>query len=821
MATKINNALEKTGDNLDLCYHCGLPAPEVNYYAEINDQQQLMCCAGCKAVAEAIVASGMASYYSVRESSAQTAKELVPEFLTTLQVYDNPKVQQQFVHKPKDADALSSVKEISLILEGIVCSACIWLNEQYLSQVKGILAVKINYTTHRATVRWDDNIIKLSEILEAVSRIGYLAYPYDVQKQQQVFDEQRTLLLKQLGISALFGMQVMMFAVALYSGEYWGISESYKILFQWLSLFLTMPVLFYAAKPFFKGALTDVSHGRAGMDVPVTLGIGLAFSASVYNTSIGQGSIYFESVCMFVFLLLSVRYIEFTARKKSAETIERLADLTPAMANKLDESKKISVIPIADLNCDDLILVRAGENVPADGILKDKEAFMDEALLTGESEPVKKKEGDKIIAGSINCQQSIEIKITHIGQDTILSSILRLIERAQQHKPRMAQLADRVAAKFVLALLVLVTVTAFYWYFKDPSQIFEIIIATLVVTCPCALSLATPAAISAAIGRSSSLGVLVAKPDVLEQLPTIDVFLFDKTGTLTQAKVSLDEIKVASNQEEEFCLALACALEQRSEHPIAAAFSQGLIDNNKIKQSELSKFKQVSSKGLTAQYIGIEYFLGSRSWFHSTVINNHEDDDIQAKGIYLFTKKELLATFLLKDPLKADAKNTIQALQAHHKKVVLLSGDAQNTVAHVAQQLGISEFLAEQTPEQKLAYLQSLQQQGFKVAMVGDGINDAPVLAAADVAIALSQGTDLATASADLIVQGERTQPIVAALNLSNKLNVVIKQNFAWAIGYNVVAIPFAVSGLVPPWLAAIGMSLSSLVVVLNAKRLN
>ncbi len=811
MTTKKHKTLEKLRDKSDSCYHCGLPLKGVVFTAVISEQQQPMCCLGCKAVAEAIVQSGMESYYSFRETSSETAKELVPEFLQSLQAYDNPLIQKQFVHNSKGK---SRQKEVSLILEGIVCSACVWLNEHYLSQLEGIISVKINYSTHRATVIWDDSVIHLSEILEAISRIGYLAHPYDVAKQQQIFEKQKSTLLKQLGLAALFGMQTMMFAVALYSGDYWGISEKYRLLFQWLSLFLTMPVLFYSAQPFFKGALTDLKNKRAGMDVPVTLGISLAFISSVYNTSVQSGHVYFDSICMFVFLLLGVRYIELSARKKSAESIEQLADLRPAMANVV-KADDIQTIPIAELVLDDEVMVRAGEYVPADGLLLSQTAQLDEALLTGESKAVDKVSMQTVIAGSLNLGAVFHIKVTKIGQDTVLSSILRLVEEAQLYKPKVALLADKVASKFVTTLILLVIAVGIYWFYHDSSQMIAVMVATLVVTCPCALSLATPAAISTSIGKSTTLGVLVAKTNALEQLEKADVFIFDKTGTLTQGKLSIDSIECHNkNLQEEYC-SIAKSLERQSEHVIASAFALLNVDC-----SAISDVEQKAAKGISGLYQGRRYYLGSYAWLKELTPLASKIQMSSKKAVYLFANDELKAIFFLNDPIKVDAKKSIEKLSLRGKKIVLLSGDESNTVNEVAHSLGIKTALSNQLPEQKLAYLKSLQQAGHCVVMVGDGINDAPVLAAADIAMSMSSGTDLASASADFIVKSSLTQPIVDVLDLSSKMNAIIKQNFAWAIAYNLVAIPFAVSGLIQPWLAAVGMSLSSLVVVINAMRL-
>lgn len=791
------------------CYHCGLELAGSEITTEINGLDRPMCCYGCKAVAEAIVQSGNADYYQFRETPGATGKEIVPEFLQTLQAYDNPIIQKQFVYHSD-----SHISEVSLILEGIVCSACVWLNEQYLGNLHGVHSVQINYSTHRATIAWDNSIIQLSGILEAISRIGYIAHPYDPQKQQQIFDSQRKVLIRQLGVSGLFGMQVMMFAVALYGGDYWGISPGFKIMFEWISMAMTVPVLMYSALPFFKGAYKDLKNWRAGMDVPVTLGMTLAFSASVYHTLYQNGEVYYDSVCMFVFLLLSVRLVELSARKKSSEKIESLLNLSPTMANKQHDDGNLSVVATAELCVGDKILVRSGEVIPTDGKLLSMQAKVDEAIITGESEAVKKRAGDDIIGGSNNLDQPIFVEVTHVGQDTVLSGVLRLIEKSQSHKPGFARLADKIASWFVLVLLVIVSITGTVWFYIDPTSSLGVMVATLVITCPCALSLATPAAISATIGRCTSEGIFVSKAGVLETLTNVDMVFFDKTGTLTQAKMAVDAIDVLSESDKLFLINLMCSMQAFSEHPIARAFAGMAYTTIDIKN-----FYQQTGKGIQCRYDGHNYYLGGKNWLLEKFPDQPIADQNQ-KAIYCFNDSSLLAICYLSDPLKTDAMTTVKRLQDSGKKVFILSGDDYTTVKAVAEKLNITQFFAEQLPQDKLDTLSQYQQLGHKVAMVGDGVNDAPVLAVADVAIAMSTGTDLATASADLMVKGLHTRGVADIFDISQKMIKIIKQNFAWAIGYNILAIPFAVSGYILPWVAAIGMSLSSLIVVLNAMRL-
>ncbi|MGB5454594.1 MAG: heavy metal translocating P-type ATPase metal-binding domain-containing protein, partial [Gammaproteobacteria bacterium] len=390
-----------------LCFHCGLPVPSgVDITVDVNGQPQPMCCHGCEAVAQAIVDSGMASYYKFRTENAPKAREVVPAFLDQLKAYDNPVVQKRFVHQQEN------LSEVSLILEGIVCAACVWLNERHLMSLPGVVEVNINYSNHRALVRWDNSQISLSEILESISRIGYLAHPYDPDRQQRIIEKERKAQLRRIGLSGVLGMQVMILAVALYTGEWWGIDEAFRGFFRWTSLLLTIPVLVFASRVFFSAALRDLKQKRAGMDVPVSLGIAIAFTASVAHTVTGSGEIYFDSVVMFTFFLLSARYFEMTARKRSNEATEALVSLQPAVAAKLISTHgkdEEHAVPVAELEPGDRVLVRPGDTIPADGIVESGASGVNESLITGESMPITKTAGDEVIGGSINSESPLII----------------------------------------------------------------------------------------------------------------------------------------------------------------------------------------------------------------------------------------------------------------------------------------------------------------------------------------------------------------------------------------------------------------------------
>lgn len=819
MSNKADPTINKNvSETTDKCFHCGLPLMQSKLTSLIAGKEQPMCCGGCKAVADAIVQSGNESYYRFRDEKSQTGRDIVPEFLKQISLYDHPEVQKRFVHRMGD-DA--QIKQVSLIIEGIVCAACVWLNEQYLQSLPGVQEVTINYATHRASVCWDDDQIKLSDILEAISRIGYLGHPYDTETQQKLHEKQRKQLIRQLGIAGLFGMQVMMFALALYGGDWWGMSDSFRSFFRWVSLILTVPVLLFSARPFFIGAIKDLKLKRAGMDVPVTLGLSLAFAASVWHTLTGVGDVYFDSVVMFVFLLLAVRLFELSARKRSAEKIEELTQLAPALCIRLGEDDEQESIPTIELNCGDRVLVKPGAVIPTDGVLLTKRTLVDESLLTGEPLPVEKQTGDELIGGSYNRDQPLTMKVTQIGQETVLAGIRRLIENAQGFKPRIAELSDRIASLFVVTLLILIAVTVVVWWYLDPSRVLQVAVATLVVTCPCALSLATPAALSAAIGTLTRQGMLVAQAKALEVMPTIDTVVFDKTGTLTAGHLTLDQQLGDVDEHKSAHLAIAMALESHSEHPVAQALLRA-GGNHSVPSMKTEELQNFPGQGVSGVVDGERYLLGSGAWLIEQGVKGvNESDEIHSHIIHLAKSDEFICSFLFSDPLREDARATIQQLKQAGVEVRICSGDRETYVASIAAQLEVEEYSARQLPEDKMRLVKQLQQQGRRVAMVGDGINDAPVLAVADLSVSLAAGTDLARGSSDMVINGSHLKPLFDALLTTRKMMRIIRQNFSWAIGYNLLAVPFSMAGLVEPWLAAIGMSLSSLIVVLNALRLN
>ncbi|MDX2458124.1 MAG: cation-translocating P-type ATPase, partial [Gammaproteobacteria bacterium] len=714
-------------------------------------------------------------------------------------------------------------REAALILEGITCAACVWLNERHVAQLPGVLDVQVNYATHRARVRWDDTRIKLSDILQAIHNIGYTAHPYDPQQQQQAFERERRNQLRRIGIAGVLGMQVMVLSIALYIGDWSGMEAGFRTFFRWIGLLLTTPVLLYSGAPFFRGAWRDLRNRSAGMDVPVALGILVAFGGSLHASWTGQGQVYYDSVVMFIFFLLTSRFFELMARKRGAEALEQLSQAMPAMATRITltgNAEQQDVIPLTELQPGDTVLIKPGETVPADGTIITGESSVSEALLSGESTPISKEQGAHLIGGSINMESPLYLRVEQVGLDTILAEILRLLEQAQNEKPAITLLADRVASWFVGTVLVVAAAVGYYWWQQAPDSWLPVLVAVLVVTCPCALSLATPTAISAATGTMLGYGLLIIRNHSLETLANSSHVIFDKTGTLTFGTPVITRTQCLSHLDERTVLAIAAALEQQSEHPAGKAIVTAAASSKPVTASDYRNFP---GAGISAQIDDRRWFIGNAKFIaaHTNADSECLPDDIGfGTQVVLADAHQLHARFLLQDTIRPEAPAVIKVLQDAGKQVLLMSGDNSAAAQQLASEAGIDEVRAGMTPVDKLQQVQALQQQGAVVVMVGDGINDAPVLAAADVSIVMRDAAHISQASADMVLLSNNLAALPRGILLARKTRGIIKQNLSWAVGYNLVALPAAALGFVAPWMAAIGMSSSSLLVVLNALRL-
>ncbi|SFZ73827.1 Cu2+-exporting ATPase [Chitinimonas taiwanensis DSM 18899] len=802
------------------CFHCGEKVAPADldpprYPVSYRQQVQATCCAGCQAVAQTILAAGLDSYYTQRDKPAERAAPLPDELLQQMQLYDAPELQASFVKAEP-----GEVREAALILEGISCAACIWLNERQIGRLPGVLAVSINYTSHRARVRWDNRRVQLSQILAAVAAIGYRAHPYDAERQDALHQQERRRALTRLWVAGLSMMQVMMLAYPVYVAEPGEISATWLGLLNWGSLLLTLPVVLYACQTFHQGFWRDLRRRRVGMDAPVVIGVWAAFLASCLATMTGRGEVYFDSVSMFVFLLLGGRYLEGMARRKAGAAAESLVKLIPAFAHRLDNypaSRQSQETPVASLKLADILLVKPGEPYPADAEVLEGQGSADEALLTGEARPVVKTVGDAVIGGAINLDAPLIVRVSHLGQETRLAAIVRLLDQALAEKPALAQLADRIAGWFVLALLLVAAAAYLFWHWHDPAHALPITVAVLVISCPCALSLATPAALTAATGRLARAGLLVTRGHALETLAKVSDVVFDKTGTLTFGQPRLLATLAFDTQRETELQALAALLEAASEHPIALA----LRTASAPAELAVSDYRNYPGGGVEAAVGGQCLRLGRPDFVAEFCAAPQPaalaDWQAEHTVVCLASEQAWLGAFALGDQIKPDAQALLAALPGLRTHV--LSGDALGPVQAVAQQLGIAELRAAALPADKLAYVQALQAEGRRVLMVGDGINDAPVLAAADVSVAVGGGAEAAQAAGDLVLVGNLAV-LAEGWRVAAQTQRIIRQNLLWALGYNLVALPLALVGWVTPWLASLGMAGSSLLVVLNAIRL-
>ncbi|WP_137972944.1 heavy metal translocating P-type ATPase [Pseudomonas sp. F(2018)] len=790
------------------CYHCGLPVPPGSRFeARVLDQPRAFCCPGCQAVAEAIVAGGLDNYYRHRSDSAVNPQSLPKALPDELALYDRDEVQQGFVQHQGE------LSETSLLIEGISCAACGWLIEKHLRGLQGVAEANLNLSNQRLQVRWADSQVPLSQLLAELRRIGYAGHPWQADEASERLAAENRKAMRQIGIAGLLWMQVMMAAMATWPEFNVDLSPELDKILRWTSLFLTTPIVFYCCGQFFRGALRDLRTRHLTMDVSVSLAIGGAYLAGIWSTVTGVGELYFDAVGMFALFLLAGRYLERRARERTAAATAQLVSLLPPSCLRLDDSGQSQRILLRELAIGDRVLVPPGAQLPADGRIVSGQSSVDESLLTGEYLPLARSEGDAVTAGTLNVEGPLTVQVEALGSDTRLSAIVRLLERAQADKPPMAEMADRVAQWFLLIVLGLAAVVGLIWWQIDSERAFWIVLSLLVATCPCALSLATPTALTTATGSLHKLGLLLTRGHVLEGLKQIDTVIFDKTGTLSEGRLTLERIETLRELDADACLALAATLEHGSEHPIARAFGHS---NHGAEQ-----LASAPGQGLQGVFDGRRLRIGQPAYV--AALAGRAAPNIpgeHGQWLLLGDERGPLAWFVLGDRLREDAPELLAACRAQGWQIILLSGDSSPMVGEVARQLGIDDARGGLTPDAKLAVLEDLHAQGRRVLMLGDGVNDVPVLAGADISVAMGSATDLAKTSADAVLLSNRLGSLVQAFALARRTRRIIIENLAWATLYNGLVLPFAALGWVTPLWAALGMSASSLLVVLNALRL-
>ena len=773
-----------------------------------------MCCPGCVAVAELILGSGLGAYYRYREQPATNPERAPFVGVDELRRYDLPALQRTFVQTGDGA-----VRHATLAMKGLRCAACVWLIERHLRRQPGVTEIVINLGSERAQLSWREGETHLSTLLGEVARLGYGAYPYRPDWQETARHEEFRAALRRLAVAGIGAMQVMMYAVGLYAGAVQGMAQSHRDFLRVVSALVTTPVIVYAARPFFVSAWRDLRNRRVGMDVPVALAIASAYAASLGATALRMGEVYFDSACMFVFLLSLGRFLEMRARHRAADRVEGALRRAPETATRLVEDRH-EMVAVHELVAGDRVLVKPGETVPADGRVADGIGWVNESMLTGEHWPRRKAPGDAVVGGTQNGESPLTIVVDRAGSETVLAGIVRLVDRASVDKPPIARLADRVAQVFVPGVLILAALVALAWWPSGPDRAFWVALSVLVVTCPCALSLATPAALTAATGGLLRRGLLVTRGHVIEGLFRATHVVFDKTGTLTRGRFRLVRARALREVSVDECGRIAGLLESHSEHPIARAFDAPAADGGR--SGHLRDVVAEAGCGVAGILDGRHYRIGRPTWVAELcgTAQPTETPDSDAVSILLGDEDGPLCSFELDDAVRAEAARTVRALQDRGLAVEMVSGDNAAAVRRIAERLGLRTAMAAATPDDKLRHVQALQASGAVVVMVGDGINDAPVLGTAQVAVAMGGGTDLAMSRSDAVLLKEDLSVLVDAVDLARKTRRVMLENLLWAVGYNVLALPLAAGGFVTPYWAALGMSVSSLIVVLNAVRL-
>ena len=792
------------------CFHCREPLPETPpVTGDIAGRTEAFCCEGCLAVSRIIRDEGLDRFYQQIDGPITTPDPVDDRVRAECLHYNDRQLLDEVVHARDDG-----LYETWLMIDGLSCAACIWLIEHHLAGFEGLESIRINHSTQRAHLVWHPQVTGLGNLLLGIRELGFQASPFRPGEWEERIRNQQKQAMIRIGIAGIAALQTMMLAYPLQFGLSTESDPAMVQLFRWASFVIATPVVLYSAVPFFQAAVRDLRHRHPGMDVPVSIAILAGYLASVHVTLFGGEHVYFESISMFTFFLGLGRFLEGRARYRAGLENLSLINAMPGTALRIDGDTE-TVVRARDLNPGDRIRIRPGDTLAADGHVACGQSALDESMLTGESLPVSRGPGEPVSAGTVNTEHPLEVIVDQAGDNTRLSAITRLLDRAQAEKPRTQQIADRVAGIFVTAVLAAATATFLVWWLLDPARAFPITLAVLVATCPCALSLATPTALTVATNRLRRAGFVPTRGSTLETLNTVDTLVFDKTGTLTRGQLSIASVTPSSGISEAHCRALAAGLERGSEHPIARAFRDEPA-------AVISERENHPGGGVTGFNEGLRLALG-RADFVAAELNlpsAPETDDDAALAVHLASETGWLGRITLDDTLREDAQPVLATLRARGWHCVLLSGDHSGQVARVAGALGIDRYEGRLSPEAKLERIRALEAEGNRVMMVGDGLNDLPGLAGARLSVAMAGSSDIARLQADAVVLGERLWPLMEALKVAPMARRVIRQNLTLSLLYNAAILPLAMVGLVIPWIAAAGMSASSVAVVMNALRL-
>ena len=738
--------------------------------------------------------------------------------------------EQEWTDFSQSSQQNSNVWTSSVVFEGMHCTACAINIEDALLAVPGVMSAQINAASHRGRVVWSADATQPSQWMQAVAKIGYRTVPANDALANEARREDARKMLWRLSVAGLCMMQVMMYATPVYLSDPTDMAPDMVQLLRWASWVLSLPVLFFSCIPFFTSAWRELMQRKISMDLPVAIGMLVTFGVSTLGTFEPLGTfgaeVYFDSFTMFVFFLLTGRWLELRLRDQTAGALEAVMNRLPDVVHRQKNDGEFEMTTLRHLRVQDIIQVRAGEAFAADARIVKGETQVDEALLTGESKPLRRCMGESVLAGSLNLTATVEVQVESLGKQTRFGQMVALMESASVSKPSMALIADKVAQPFLWGVLLAAGLAALWGWQQSPAHALMVAVSVLIVTCPCALSLATPAAMLSAAGALAKGGVLLRRLQALQMLAKVDTVIFDKTGTLTEENFSVQRVTTREGVLPAQALAWAAGLAAHSLHPVARSLTQAHANANiQNDQPVLANFQEFAGQGVQATLQEVapesgllhhkELRLGSAAFCG---LPSTQQEVLHA---CLSDEAGWLATFEFSETLRSEAEPTLRALEKIGLHIRILSGDGQASVAQVAQRLGMRDAKGACSPEEKLRQVKLAQSLGHCVAMVGDGLNDGPVLAGADVSFALGQALPLAQSKADFVFMANDLKPLVATFQISRKTLQIVKQNLIWAGVYNFACVPLAMLGYLPAWLAGLGMACSSLGVVLNAMRLS
>ncbi len=807
------------------CFHCGLPVEQsAVQQATIQGALRSFCCSACAMVCETIHESGLSGFYNKLRSSEALAPP--PEKTKDLEQFDLEDVQAEFV------TTRDNISEATLLLEGIHCAACVWLIEHALVGLDGIKTSEVNMAHHRLRLRWDRDAVLLSTVLKRLSQIGYNAVPYNAEAAEGAANKRQKSLLYRMAFAGFGVANIMWISIALYAASLSpsGMDPGLKHFFHTISFLIATPVLAYSGWPIISSGFRGLIHRQLTMDLPIAIGALATYFYSVWINYQGGGEVYFDTVVTFLFIILVGRYLESISRRNATSATARLMELQPRSALRYVDGET-ELVSVRALQVGDQVLIRPGDKVAVDGRVVEGYSEISEAMLTGESQPVAKKVGDHVIAGTVNGQGGMVVQVEKLGKDTALAKIVHMVEMAQGSRAPIQCLADRIVPWFVAATIGLATITFFFWLRQDFDIALLAAVSVLIITCPCAFGLATPMGIAVSVGHASRHGVLIKNGAAIETLARISHVVFDKTGTLTEGKLSVAALHLnpESDLARDQVLRLVAAAESRSEHHIAKAVVRyAREEGGGFDGCRIEDFGNIPGRGLEARVDGYSVAVGNEALLHEleqaapeSLIKLQRQAQLKGRvAVYVVVDNRVTALLEVEDSIREEAPVLVKALRQRGVGVTLLTGDSQAAANHVANELGGMDVIAEVLPQHKDQVISDLQAKGECVVMIGDGINDAPALARADVGIAMGSGTDVSMECADFVLMDNSLEKVLFSIDMARSTLKIIQQNITLSLGYNIVLIPMAMAAMLTPVFAAIAMPLSSLVVIGNALRI-